>query len=471
MNGEHSLDFAGVAWRLGATLFFVLLNGFFVAAEFALVKVRRSRIATLASAGSRPAKTADHILNHLDLYLSACQLGITLASLILGALGEPAVARLIFAGGTAMGFQLDPHDPVLHWVSLLIAFAVITILHMTVGEQAPKMWALQRAERMTLQTSIPLRMFALTFRPFIWVVNAISNWMLRSGGLKVGAGHESSATTEEIRHMLSRSAEAGEISPREGELAENVFKMIDLEVRHILMPRVDVDYLSLQNDLEANLRLLRRSGHSRFPLCEVGLDTVVGFVHVKDIFAGGEPQSLEELRARARPPVFAPETQPVSVLILELQRQHSHCAVVLDEHGSASGLVFLEDALEEIVGPIADEFDVPRKDIEEVAPGCYELSGMVALPEAETRLGIELEEGDEDTIGGHVVARLGRIARPGDTVDVEGHRIAVLEVTRRRISRLRIEPIEEEPQDGESEDASEATPLPGNQTEPTPSDS
>jgi CBS domain containing-hemolysin-like protein len=471
MNGEHSLDFAGVAWRLGLTLFFVLLNGFFVAAEFALVKVRRSRIATLATAGSRPAKTAEHILNHLDRYLSACQLGITLASLILGALGEPAVARLIFAGGTAMGFELDPADPVLHWVSLLIAFTVITILHMTVGEQAPKMWALQRAERMTLQTSIPLRAFAATFRPFIWVVNGISNWMLRSGGLKMGAGHESSATAEEIRHMLSRSAEAGEISPREWELAENVFKMIELEVRHILMPRVDVVYLSLQNDLEANLQVLRRSGHSRFPLCEVGLDTVVGIVHVKDVFGGDKPSSLEELQARARPPVFAPETQPVSALILELQRQRSHCAVVLDEHGTASGLVFLEDALEEIVGPIADEFDVPRQDIEEVAPGCYEMSGMVALPEAETRLGIDLEEGAEDTIGGHVVAQLGRIARPGDSVDVEGHRISVLEVARRRISRLRIEPIEEEPAEGESENDTQTPQPPASTADPTPSDS
>ena len=459
-----------VLWLLVAAVL-VALNGFFVAAEFALVKVRRSRIATLASAGSRPARTADHILNHLDRYLSACQLGITLASLILGALGEPAVSRLIFAAGTGMGLQLDPNDPVLHWTSLVIAFTVITILHMTVGEQAPKMWALQRAERMTLQTSIPLRIFAMMFRPFIWVVNEISNWMLRSGGLKTGAGHESSATAEEIRHMLSRSAEAGEISPREWELAENVFKMIELEVRHILMPRVDAVYLSLQNDLEANLQVLRRSGHSRFPLCEVGLDTVVGFVHVKDVFGGDLPTTMDELRARARPPVFAPETQPVSALILELQRQRSHCAVVLDEHGTASGLVFLEDALEEIVGPIADEFDIPRKDIEEVAPGCYELSGMVALPEAETRLGIDLEEAAEDTIGGHVVARLGRIARPGDSIDVEGHRISVLEIARRRISRLRIEPIEVEPVDGESDTEDGAAQEPGSEPEPSPSES
>lgn len=445
MEGGHSLDLAGVAWRLGATMFFVLLNGFFVGAEFGLVKVRRSRVATLAAAGSRPAKMAEHMLDHLDRYLSACQLGITLSSLVLGALGEPAVAVLLYAGLEAIGVQVNPHDTALHIGALVIAFSFITILHMTIGEQAPKMWALQRAERTTMQASIPLRLFAATFRPFIWVVNEISNGLLRAFGLDVDAAHEGGASTDELRHMLSRSAEAGQISPREWELAENVFKMIELEVRHILMPRVDVSYLSLQNDIDKNLGTLRESGHSRFPLCDVGLDTVVGIVHVKDVFAHGAPRSNEELRGRARPAVFAPETQPVSQLILELQRQRSHCAVVLDEHGTASGLVFLEDALEEIVGPIADEFDVPQSEVQEVEPGIFELAGTMALPEAEARLGFELPGADEDTIGGHMVAKLGRMPRRGDQLDLAKHRFTVLDVGRRRISRLRIEPRTELP--------------------------
>jgi CBS domain containing-hemolysin-like protein len=450
MEGGHSLDLAGVAWRLGATLFFVLLNGFFVGAEFALVKVRRSRVATLAAAGSRPARVAEHMLDHMDRYLSACQLGITLASLVLGALGEPAVAVLLYAGLDGLGVQANPDDPVLHIVALILAFAVITILHMTIGEQAPKMWALQRSERTTLQSAIPLRLFAATFRPFIFVVNEISNALLRLVGLDMDEAHEGSATAEELRHMLSRSAEAGQISPREWELAENVFKMIDLEVRHLLMPRVDVVYLSLQNDVEKNLAILQQSGHSRFPLCEVGLDTVVGIVHVKDVFTHGPPRSNEELRQRSRPAVFVPEKQSVSQLILELQRQRSHCGVVLDEHGTASGLVFLEDALEEIVGPIADEFDIPGSGVEEIRPGVYELSGTVALPEAEVRMGFELPEADEDTIGGHVVAQLGRMPRRGDQLDLAKHRFTVLEVARRRISRLRVEP---RPQPLPSEDA------------------
>ncbi len=452
MEGGHSLDLVGVAWRLGLTLFFVFLNGFFVAAEFALVKVRRSRIATLATAGSTPARVAEHILDHLDRYLSACQLGITLASLILGALGEPAVAALIFASADALGLQLDTDSPVVHGVALLIAFTIITVLHMTIGEQAPKMWALQRSERMTLQTSIPLRAFAMVFRPFIWVVNEISNWLLRSGGLSEGSGHESSATAEEIRHMLSRSAESGEISPREWELAENVFRMYELEVRHILVPRVDVDYLSLTRSLDENVETLYRSGHSRFPLCEEGLDTAIGFIHVKDLVVGGKPTSEDDLRAHSRPALFVPDTQPVSTLILQLQRARNHCAIVLDEHGSASGLVFLEDALEEIVGPIADEFDDPSSDLREVAPDCYEVNGRLPLPEAESRLGLSLEDASDDTLGGHVVACLGRMPQRGDEVVLGRHRATVLEVGRRRIARMRIERVEDIPPD-DGEDA------------------
>lgn len=434
-----TLEWTGVAWRLGATLFFVLLNGFFVAAEFALVKVRRTRIATLAASGSTTATTADHILRHLDRYLSACQLGITLASLVLGALGEPAVARLLVAAAAGLGWEIPPDEPLLHGVALVLAFAVITLLHMTVGEQAPKMWALQYAERTSLATAIPLRVFAVTFRPFIWLVNGISNALLRGAGAAPEHGVESSHTAEEIRHILSRSAAAGHISERQWQLAENVFQLIDLEARHILVPRVDVDFLSLARPLDENLETLRRSGHSRFPLCEVGLDTALGFVHVKDVFLGAPPATAADLRRRARPPVFVPESMALSELILELQRHRSHCAVVLDERGTASGLVFLEDALEEIVGPIADEFDVPTRRLRAVGEGAWELSGGVALPEAAAVLGLDLREGDEDTIGGHVVARLGRFPQRGDVLGVGPYRVTVLDAGPRRVARLRFE--------------------------------
>jgi CBS domain containing-hemolysin-like protein len=451
METQHSLDLFGVAWRLGLTLFFVLLNGFFVAAEFALVRVRRSRIVTLADAGSRTAKVADHILKHMDRYLSACQLGITIASLVLGALGEPAVSVLLLAGAEGLGIHVAPDDPLLHGVALVLAFTVITILHMTVGEQAPKMWALSRSERMALNTAVPLRLFAAVFRPFIWVVNEISNWMLRVGGLQPGHGVESSHTAEEIRHILSRSAEAGHITERVWELSENVFQMIDLEVRHILVPRVDVVLLSLRDGRAENLERMRASGHSRLPLCEDGLDSVVGIVHVKDVFSSSEPEP--DLRAVSHPPVFVPETEPISELILELQRRRSHVATVLDEHGTATGMVFLEDALEKIVGPIADEFDAPVRGAREVAPGTWEVNGDLPLPEADVVLGLELDHEAEDTLGGHVVAQLGRLPEKGDVVVVENFRLTVLEVAQRRIARLRVERLvpQAPPDDQEAE--------------------
>jgi CBS domain containing-hemolysin-like protein len=434
-----ALDLLGVAWRLAATLFFVLLNGFFVAAEFALVKVRRSRIAELVEEGGLAARTTDHILRHLDHYLSACQLGITIASLVLGALGEPVVTRLLLAAASGLGWQIASDEPLAHGVGLVIAFSLITLLHMTIGEQAPKMAALQQSERTALASAMPLRVFAAVFRPFIALVNGTSNAILRSLGLRPEHGFESSHTAEEIRHILSHSAESGHITERQWELTENVFGLMDLEARHILVPRVDVVFLTLEKDVEENVRRMRTSGHSRFPLCEVGLDTVVGFVHIKDVFSSSDVKP--DLRALARPAVFVPETQPLSELIVELQRQQSHCAVVLDEHGTATGLVFLEDALEEIVGPLADEFDrgTVERVIQEVAPGVFELPGNVPMPEATEVLELELEEAPEDTIGGHVVAQLGRMPRRGDQLQVGNYRVSVLEVGRRRIARLRFE--------------------------------
>ena len=345
-----SLDFFGVAWRLGATLFFALLNGFFVAAEFALVKVRSSRIEQLSSEGRRSARIAQHILAHLDRYLSACQLGITLASLILGALGEPAVSAVLVAALQGLGIGVDPGATWLPVVSIALAFAIITTLHMTLGEQAPKMWALRRAEGIALRTAAPLVAFTWLFGPFITAVNAISNALLRLVGLRADLGAASSPTSEEIRGILSLSARAGHISEREHELTANVFRMIELEVRHVVVPRVDVEFVTLEHTLEENLERIRTSRNSRLPVCELGLDTILGFLHAKDVLDAVLRGETPDLRALVHPPLFVSDTMALSDFLLELQRERQHCAVVLDEHGTAIGLAFREDALEEIVG-------------------------------------------------------------------------------------------------------------------------
>jgi CBS domain containing-hemolysin-like protein len=461
-----SLDLFGVAWRLGATLFFVALNGFFVAAEFAIVKVRESRIEQLARDGARAAPTVQHILHHLDRYLSACQLGITLASLILGALGEPAVSVLLLAMAEGLGLPVSADSGWLSIVSIGIAFAVITTLHMTVGEQAPKMWALRRAEGTALATGPTLRVFAWVFGPFIEVINRISNGLLRLAGLPADRGHESGHDAEEIRSILTLSARAGSISKHEYELAENVFRMIELEVRHIVFPRVELDFLTLEHTLEENLERIRSSGHSRFALCELGLDTVIGIVHAKDVLDAKLRDELPDLRAVAREPVFVPDTMPISNFLRELQAKRQQCAVVLDEHGTAIGLAFREDALEEIVGPLGDEFDEHETDFSEPRDGVFELRGRMPLPELEDRLDFELSEDEreeEDTVGGHITARLRRLPRTGDTVRIGPYQATVVDVAHRRVQRLELELVRAEAPDSKPD----SSPVPTANTEGT----
>ena len=443
MDGtEHALDGFGVAWRLGATLFFVLLNGFFVAAEFALVKVRAARIETLANQGRRAARLTKHMLAHLDRYLSACQLGITLASLILGALGEPAVSVLILAAARGLGIEVAAGST---WVSVLsigLAFTVITVLHMTVGEQAPKMWALRRAERTAMVTAFPLRAFAWLFGPFISVINSVSNALLRLAGMPSEAGHDAGHTAEEIRSILSLSARAGHISSRESELSENVFRLIELEVRHIVLPRVDVEFLSLERSSDENLARMRESRHSRLPICDVGLDSIKGFVHTKDVLESILAQQPLDWKALAHPALVVPDTMSVSNFLLDLQSNHAHCAAVVDEHGTVIGLAFREDALEEIVGPLGDEFDEEEREFEIAGEGVFLTAGRMPLPEICDRLGFELpgdEHEDEDTIGGHVTARIGRMPRRGDSVRVGPFLATVIDATRRRVGRVRLE--------------------------------
>jgi len=450
MSDPHTqLDAVGVAWRLGATVFFVLLNGFFVATEFALVKVRATRIDNLAKEGNRSAVLVQHILKHMDRYLSACQLGITLASLILGALGEPAVSVLLIAALDGLGVEVAQDAAWVPIVSITIAFAVITVLHMTVGEQAPKMWALRRAESTALRTALPLRIFTWVFTPFIAVINSISNRLLRLAGLPAHHGDEATHTSDEIRSMLALSWAAGHLSKLEHDVTGNVFRIMELEVRHIVVPRIDVAYLAMGHQDEENVAILRNSGHSRLPLCEVGLDTILGFVHTKDVMRQALDGAALDFRALARDAIFVPDTMSISNFLIELQTNQQHCAAVVDERGTVIGLAFREDALEEIVGPLGDEFDEITREFQEVEEGVYEIAGRMSVPETCDRLDFELSEDeaeDEDTIGGHVTARLGRMAKPGDQALVGPYVATVLDVSRRRIRRLRLEqaPSEDE---------------------------
>jgi CBS domain containing-hemolysin-like protein len=435
-----ALDVGGVSWRLGATLLLVLINGFFVAAEFALVTVRRGRVDELAEQGRLTARVTRNILDHLDRYLSACQLGITLASLVLGALGEHAVGVVVSSAFGWFDVQLSPQDPVVRWSSLVIAFATITVFHMTLGEQAPKMWALRHAEATSFGVSLPLRAFTLLFWPLIIFVNGVSNWMLRAVGITPGPAHEVVPTRGELQRALDLSTEAGHIPEQGRELVDNVLRAVDMQVRHIVVPRISVVSLSLRATPEANLNVARKSGHSRYPLCEVELDSIVGFVHTRDIFSrGGGTPSNEELRKLARPALLVPDTCPLGELIGKLQTSRSHVAVVIDEYGAALGLAFLEDALEEIVGPIADEFDDPESPVVELESGDFAVNGSIPLPAAVDKFGLAVTDPTGSTLGGYVTSLLGRLPQKGDEVRIGNYDVKVVSLVRgRAVGRLRL---------------------------------
>jgi CBS domain containing-hemolysin-like protein len=437
-GAEPHLDLLTFGWRLAATAFFIGVNGFFVAAEFALVKVRATQLAALAERGSRRARLAQHIQANLGHYLSACQLGITVASLILGWLAEPAIADLLLAILATSGTDVSPTSPLVHGAAVALALTIITFLHMTFGEQAPKIWAINRADFMALQTAYPLQVFASVLRPFIWTIDQASNWMVRLAGIAPGRLNEASHSVDELKSIVASSARAGHISHRQRELAENIFGIIGLEVRHILVPRVDVVFLSQQNSLDENLKTIRESGHSRFPLCQIGLDSVLGIVHAKDVMAALVQGTQPDLKRLARRAVFVSDTQTLSGFIVRMQQTHSHSSVVVDEHGTSVGLAFLEDAIEEIVGPIRDEFDDEVPSVKRLSDGSVEMPGSLALPEAAQELDLpDLNDESEDTIGGHVVAVLGRLPRKGDQLQVGPYQVTVADVARRRISLLR----------------------------------
>lgn len=424
--------------KLSLTALFVFLNGVFVAAEFALVKTRPARMQALAEQGDAAAKRLLGMLDELDLYLSACQLGITIASLVLGYLAEPAFAALIELGAEAAG--IDTHgSTTVHIVSFGLALTIVTLLHMVLGEQWPKIWAINAAEGTARRLSLPLKIFTMLFKPLIVVVNVLSNGLLRLVGIEGGHG-EHDADIRELKGIIGAAASAGNISARQRMFAENILDLVELEVRHVMLPRTHVAFLDRSAPSPDNLARIRELGHSRFPLCDKSLDEVVGMVLARDVLdtmlEGGEV----ELEAIARSPLFVPDTQPLSRFIVESQQTGHQGAIVLDEHGTTVGMVFLEDALEEIVGPLHDERDEVQRPFVKHDDGVIEMDGALDLPGAMDLLGVELDD-THDTIAGHVTAALGRLPRKGDVVEIGGYEAEVVRVGRRRsVARLSFRP-------------------------------
>lgn len=415
----------------------VVLNAFFVATEFAIVRVRVTRIDALVERGVKRATATKVVLEDLNAYLSACQLGITLASLGLGWVGDLAFAPLLeslFAGLGGMRAAAS------HTAAVALSFALITVLHVVLGEQAPKTLAIERAEATALLTAWPIRIFNALFYPVIWALNGMSNVSVRLLGLTAASEASLAHSEEELRMILGVSQRSGLLQQAHAELLENALDFSDRTVRQIMVPRGDIAWLDADRSFEENLHTARESGHTRYPLCEGDLDGVIGIIHIKDLFVSSE-SPIRDLRVIARRPLFVPESVPVDKLLSMFQKSRMHLAVAIDEYGGTSGVVSIEDVLEELIGEIQDEFDEEMPKVQDQGDGRLSVDAALPLTHVEDELGIPgVSDEEVDTLGGLVLAKLGRIARPGDSIVVGGRTIEVTRVRGRRIVRLTVHP-------------------------------
>ena len=422
-------------------LVLVLANGFFVAAEFALVGLRRSRIEAMAQAGDRRALRLLSVLNNLNAYLSASQLGITLASLGLGWVGEPTVAHMLEGPLTRAGVP----ETWIHVISFLVAFSVITALHITLGEQAPKLLGLQLAERVALSTALPMQLFYRVFSLPIRALDRASAAMVRPLGIHADAGHASAYTAEELGHVIEMSRRGGHIELEEQQLINSVFRFTDAELREAMVPRTAVAALAASATLEEAKAAFREHGYTRLPVYRERLDDVVGVLFRRDLepfLDGTRPGAEFDAASLARPPLFIPPTAKLGAALRQMRDSRTHLAFVIDEHGGLEGIVTLEDLLEEIVGEINDEYDEETKSQIVAQPdGTYLLDGMLAVRDANRQFALGLpEDGHYTTLAGFLLARAGRLLKPGDEVEHEGARFRVERVERRRLRWVRLTP-------------------------------
>jgi CBS domain containing-hemolysin-like protein len=420
-----------------AVFFLVFANGFFVASEFALVGVRRSRVQTLARQGDRRAARLLLLVDDLNAYISATQLGITFASLALGWIGEPAVAHLL---EIPLGGYVSETN--LHIISFAVAFGVITFLHIVLGELAPKTLALERAEKVAMAIALPMQLFYKVFHWPIRLLDWAGTRTVRLFGLHASADHGSIYTSEELRQLVEASHKSGHLKAEEQRLLNRVFDFSAAEVREAMVPRLSVVALPMTATVEEAEKAFCDSGYSRLPVCRGRLDEVVGVLFLKDLVSRrrgrGDEFGIAEL---LHPPTFIPATARLGAVLAQMQSSRAHMAFVVDEHGGVEGLVTLEDLLEEIVGEINDEYDEEVREQIVEDGDTFILDGMLAVRDANRRFGLGLpEEGGFTTLAGFLLTRAGRLLRPGESVEHHGASFTVERVERRRIRRVRFKP-------------------------------
>lgn len=426
-----------VGLSLALAVLLVLLNGFFVAAEFALVKVRATQIRERAKGGSGAAKLAEVAIEHLDAYLSATQLGITLASIGLGWVGEPSVAALL----DPLLKDLGTPTNVAHLISFAVAFTVISMFHIVLGELAPKSWAIQESERLTLWCIYPLHWFYVAFKWPIRALNSLANGLLRLFGRGHASEHDQAHSEEELRMILTQSGESGVLTVGEADLMKHVFRFGDKDASDIMTPRIDVVGLSEQTPVSNALKRALELPYSRYPVTGADIDDILGVIHLRDLLKldRARVKTLDE--SVRRDVLRIPVTKGLEDLLHDFQKSRTHMAVVQDEYGGTAGIVTLEDVLEQLVGNIADESDIVSTAIEQQGEW-WLLVAKLRLDEVNEAIGAEFESEDFDTIGGYVMGLIGRRPRPGMQITDGKWDFEILEAEASRILRLRVRKVE-----------------------------
>ena len=426
------MDIVPTILDLLLVVFLIFMNGFFVAAEFCCVKMRSSRLETMIAEGSSRAKYAKQLTDHLDSSLSVTQLGITLASLGLGWVGEPAVAQLILPLTRSVGLS----DDVGHTVALAIAFSLITSLHIVLGELTPKSMAIANVERIMLAIAFPMVLFGKVMKPFVWILNTVANHISRHLGYEMTGENEDAHTEEEIRLLMKESYRQGLINSTEADFVDNVFSFTELNAREIMVPRTDMICLYLDDTPAERIKTILEEQQTRYPVCYEDKDHIIGFIHVKDLLPPLVRGETLNLRRYIRKALIVPESMDGSVLLRTMQAQGSQLAIVVDEYGGTAGMVTVEDIVEQIVGDIRDEFDEERESLEWRGEDLGSIDAKLLLEEVNDLLGIRIEDEDVDSIGGWIYDRLGEAPRVGHMAAHTGALFFVEEVDGVRITRV-----------------------------------
>ncbi|OGN78338.1 MAG: hypothetical protein A2082_06160 [Chloroflexi bacterium GWC2_70_10] len=427
------MDLGAALPALALTLLLLLTNGFFVAAEYAIVRVRRTRLAELAEGGSHRARLAMHINDSLDDYISTVQVGVTGASLGIGIIGEPAVATLL---EPMLGWLAGISEPLFHTASFIVAYGLITYVTLVASELAPKYVALEHAVPLALATAYPMHVAYRVLFPFVWLVNRGAGALVRLFGVRPSSDLDA-MSEEELKMLVAVSSRKGVLQESERVLLVRALDFADTLVRQVMVPRTEIVGIDERSTLRELRDIARERPFTRFPVFQGDLDHVVGVVHIKDLVPAVDLS--RPVREVMRKPLFMPETQGLDRALAEFRRQQLQLAVVVDEFGGTAGIVTLEDVFEQLVGEVQDEFDRETPHFRAEKDGTWLIDGLGGLGELRERLGMELEDEPYDSVGGLVFGRIGRLAKVGDAVEIEGRRFVVTALDGRRVAQVRVE--------------------------------